>query len=1232
MGVHVAKEYKGLYVQFEGDSTSLSAALGKINASARKTQGELRAINKAAKFDSKNPALLADSIELARKRAEECAKKFDVLKQAEEQMASSGDRSAEELQKIARSADLAKANLKAAQKVLLDYEKASTMPGKASEVLGEISEKASKLSDKLSDAGGALARGVTVPLAAAAAYSVKSATDVDTALTNVRKTTDMTSEGYEQLRQSAIELSRTQPVTAADILNIESMGAQLGWSNDELEGFAKTVSGLDIATDMDAETAATQLAQFANITRMAQGDADRYGSSIVALGNNMATTESRISDMAQNMASAATQAGMSQADILGLSAAASSLGLEAEAGGTAFSRTITDISTQVSTNGEELQKWADLAHMSTEEFRQSWQMDATGTFEAVINGMAEVQQNGGDLNVTLADLGITETRQSDFLRRMAGNTDLVTRAVQISNDAWQSNTALSDEVANRNESVASKMQVLKNRIDAVAAEVGGPLIDAAEDALTAAEPLFEAIESGARSFSEMSTSEQAAIIKAVAFAAALGPMLSGLGKVSQGISVLAKVGSRALDFAARFSLGMNTASEDTLEASKSIGGLAGKLGALANPMTRVTEGASRATIVGSRFVEVCARLLPVVGGAALGLAIGTLANGLFELAIGFGTAQKAAEDAVSGASAWAESASQVQGVAVDTQTAFADTGKSASTLQQTASDAISTITSTIESETSQWGTITQDGVDEIKRAFETLNDTQPQVAQAFGNVISNLQSQMGSLDSGNVKQYIADVGSAFDQGKSQLDSTLQQQLQVIEAYHRQLGDEGSDAYNSDVQAAKDAYNQSLAALDGYRNDALSKTSDMYGQLSDETAEGWRKLESFTAGKKNLISAFFNSGFSSTVSEMTQKTFNELTSQIDYGVTGAWLAAQAATVEAGGQLDDATKANVASMLAAFSDLPADLQDQGTDSMRALAEAMEQGGVDLGDISSMTGQQIVDAMKDKLGIMTDDAGQSINDIIDKFDALNGIELDPKQFTVNDDGTITDMSGKVWDLDAMTIDGKYFFVNDDGTISIMGTNVDHLDAQQVAEKDFTITDNGTSASANQSVDSVRNNNIPRKDFDVRANDYASGVLQTIKSWLDSLHDKIINVTTRQFTSGGGGGAGGGGGGGAFASGAIISGGQPLRLHASGFIAASPMLISRRDLVGEAGAEAIIPLTNRRYTSPFAHTVAEELAGIIGGQQPAYVDNRRTITNNVYEREDAYVAADILTRRMLS
>ena len=36
----------------------------------------------------------------------------------------------------------------------------------------------------------------------------------------------------------------------------------------------------------------------------------------------------------------------------------------------------------------------------------------------------------------------------------------------------------------------------------------------------------------------------------------------------------------------------------------------------------------------------------------------------------------------------------------------------------------------------------------------------------------------------------------------------------------------------------------------------------------------------------------------------------------------------------------------------------------------------------------------------------------------------------------------------------------------------------------------------------------------------------------------------------------------------------------------------MTQRDLVGEAGAEAIVPLTNRRYTGAFARVIADEIA----------------------------------------
>ena len=66
----------------------------------------------------------------------------------------------------------------------------------------------------------------------------------------------------------------------------------------------------------------------------------------------------------------------------------------------------------------------------------------------------------------------------------------------------------------------------------------------------------------------------------------------------------------------------------------------------------------------------------------------------------------------------------------------------------------------------------------------------------------------------------------------------------------------------------------------------------------------------------------------------------------------------------------------------------------------------------------------------------------------------------------------------------------------------------------------------------------------------------------------------------------------------------------HADGFIATGPTMIGGNHLIGEAGAEAyfdyggssyVVPLTNRKYSAPFADVVAQQVAGYLGRMSTA-------------------------------
>ena len=154
----------------------------------------------------------------------------------------------------------------------------------------------------------------------------------ESAFAGVKKTVDGTTEQMAALEKGIKDMSLALPSSAEEIAAVAESAGQLGIQTDNILGFTRTIIDLGNATNLVGEEGASQLAKFTNITQMSQKDFNRLGSTIVALGNNMATTEADIVSMAMRLAGAGKQVGMTEADIMSFSAALSSVGIEAEAG------------------------------------------------------------------------------------------------------------------------------------------------------------------------------------------------------------------------------------------------------------------------------------------------------------------------------------------------------------------------------------------------------------------------------------------------------------------------------------------------------------------------------------------------------------------------------------------------------------------------------------------------------------------------------------------------------------------------------------------------------------------------------------------------------------------------------------------------------------------------------------------------------------------------------------
>ncbi|AHG23937.1 tail length tape-measure protein [Staphylococcus phage vB_SepS_SEP9] len=337
----------------------------------------------------------------------------------------------------------------------------------------------------------AAATGVAYPIARAFGGAIKATVQWEDAQANVAKTTNASKEQMKDYSDSIRSMAKQMPESQAEIANTMAMAAQLGVKN--LKGFTKVATQMSVATDMTAEDAATSMARFANATGKPNSDFKKLGSTVVQLGNNMATQESTLMNFAQRLAGTATVVGVSQKDIMALSAAMASVGINAESGGSAMSKVLTKMNNAVKDGGEKLQGFAKVAGMSGQEFAEVWKKDPYQAVQQFEKGLADQNKQGKNVKAMLKDLGITELRETDTVLRLANGHEQLDNARKNANKGYKEGNALSKEAETKYKTLGNQMKIFMNHVRDLGISLGSALAPALIGIMKVLTPLVDAL-------------------------------------------------------------------------------------------------------------------------------------------------------------------------------------------------------------------------------------------------------------------------------------------------------------------------------------------------------------------------------------------------------------------------------------------------------------------------------------------------------------------------------------------------------------------------------------------------------------------------------------------------------------------------------------------------------------------------------------------------------------------
>lgn len=297
--------------------------------------------------------------------------------------------------------------------------------------------------------------------------------DMEESMANVRKYTGQTDEEVHRMNE---DFKRMDTRTAREQLNeLAGSAGRLGiTSKDMIEEFVDGADKINVALGDDlGEGAVDKIGKLAQMfgedkTKGLRGAMLATGSAVNELAQNSSANAGYIVDFTADLSGVGIQAGMTQAQLMGLASALNQNMQEEATSATVFSQLITKMY-------QEPAKFAKIAGVEVTKFSNLMKTNAN---EGLMTFLSAMKSRGGfaEMAPMFEEMQLNGTRAVGVLSAVASHLDQVRTAQDLATQSYASGTSVINEFNVQNNTVQAQLDKAKKRFEDLTVELGEQLI------------------------------------------------------------------------------------------------------------------------------------------------------------------------------------------------------------------------------------------------------------------------------------------------------------------------------------------------------------------------------------------------------------------------------------------------------------------------------------------------------------------------------------------------------------------------------------------------------------------------------------------------------------------------------------------------------------------------------------------------------------------------------------